>query len=95
MHPRRDLQPQRIQVYKARRVALVIRLRRVRFHRGDVRIVQAHRRFAPGRDDIPFVKLEPDGAGDILLGFGDKGLQRLALGREPESVVNELARTSG
>ena len=70
-------------------VALVIGFGRVGFHRGDVRVVKAQRRFAAGGDDVAFVKFEPHGAGDVFLALGDEGLQRLALGREPKAVINE------
>src|ERR1043165_5947718 len=51
--------------------------------------VERFRRRAPDNDDIALVKLEPDLALDMLLAFVDQRLQRPALGREPEAVIDK------
>ena len=56
MHFRRDFQAQGVQPDKSRRVVLVVGFGRIGFHGGDVRVVEAHRGFAAGADDVPFVK---------------------------------------
>ena len=50
-----NLQPQSIQPDEAGGVVLVVRLCRIGFHRGDVRIVEAHRTLAAGDHDVAFV----------------------------------------
>src|SRR5690606_21665678 len=60
------------------------------FHRRDVLVVEGELGFATDGDDVALVELETDGAGDALLGLVNEGLQGLALGGEPEAVVNEL-----
>src|SRR3546814_5291998 len=40
----------------------------------------------------PFVELEPDLARNLGLAVIDRGLQHLALGREPEAVVDHLGK---
>src|SRR5438094_447076 len=65
LHPRRDLQPQRIESYEPRRVILVICLRRVGFHRGDGRVVEAQGRFAAAAQNTAFVELHAYGAGHV------------------------------
>ena len=53
------------------------------------------RMIGPAADaiDRTFVKLQPHGAGHMLLDFVDGGLQHLALGREPEAVIDQLRVT--
>ena len=65
--------------------------RSVAFHGGDFWIVEALRASAADSDDVAFVKFQPDDASHVALRFGDERLERFALGREPEAVVNELA----
>ena len=60
------------------------------FHGGDILVIEAVRGTASGIDNIAFVELEANLSVDGLLGFGNEGLDGLTLGREPESVVNEL-----
>ena len=69
---------------------MVVGLRGVGFHRGDVRVVEADRALDAGGVDAAFVELHADGAGDMLLGLGDESLDGFALGGEPESVVDEF-----
>ena len=45
---------------------------------------------APGDDDVALVELEAHVALDMLLALVDQRLQHLALGREPEAVVDQL-----
>src|SRR5437660_3020694 len=77
-----------LQADKALGVALVINLV---FLEGDVReAVEAVRRLAP--DDLrqPLIELQPHPAFDLFLALVDRRLQHLALGREPEAVVDQL-----
>ena len=90
MHLRRDFQAQGVQPDEAGGVVLVVGLGRVGFHRGDVRVVEAHRGFAAADHDVALVKFHAHGAGDVLLDLLDVGLQREAFGRIPEAVVNQL-----
>ena len=55
MHLRRHFQSQRIQPDETRRVVLIVRLRRVGFHGGDVRVVEAHRGLASGGHDVALI----------------------------------------
>ena len=84
------LQAQAIEGDEAGGVILVIGFLLAAFHGGDVFVVEAVGRAASGIHDIAFVKLEADFAADGLLGLGNEGLNGLALGSEPEPVVNEL-----
>src|SRR3546814_20542795 len=52
--------------------------------------VEAERRLAADDAGIALVELEPHGAADLFLTMVDRGLEHLALGREPESIVDEL-----
>src|SRR5947208_2724196 len=83
-----EAQAQCLQADKALGVALVINLV---FLEGDVReAVEAVRRLAP--DDLrqPLIELQPHPAFDLFLALVDRRLQHLALGREPEAVVDQL-----
>src|SRR5205085_6909237 len=85
---RGEAEAQRLQPDKALGVALVINLV---FLEGDVReAVEAVRRLAP--DDLrqPLIELQPHPAFDLFLALVDRRLQHLALGREPEAVVDQL-----
>ena len=84
------LKAQGIERDEAGRVVLIVGFRRVGFHGGDVRIVEADPRFAAGRVDAALVKFHAHRAGDVLLRFLDVGLERVAFGRIPEAVVNEF-----
>jgi len=56
MHLRRDFEAQAVQPDETRGVVLVVGFGRVGFHRGDVRVVEAHRGFAAGDHDVALVK---------------------------------------
>ena len=49
MHLRRDFQAQRVEADEAGGVVLVVGLGRVGFHRGDVRVAEAHGQFVSGK----------------------------------------------
>src|SRR6516162_2580569 len=82
-------QPQRVEPDEAFGVHLVV---------GDLAVLECHqipvvqRIFAVAADhaDIALVELEPHPAGDELLALVDCDLQHLALGREPEAVIDQL-----
>jgi hypothetical protein len=86
---RQQLQPQRVQLDEALRVLLVVGAGV--FLEGDMRL-GIERVVGPAGDGAggALVELHADGAGDMLLRFVDQGLQHLALGREPEAVVDQL-----
>ena len=71
-------------------VVLVVGLRGVGFHGGDVGVVEAELALAACGVDAAFVELHTDGAGDVLLALGDEGLDGEAFGGVPEAVVHEL-----
>src|SRR3546814_16176704 len=52
--------------------------------------VEAEGRLAADDARVALIELEPDSAGDVRLAVVDRRLQHLALGREPETVVDEL-----
>src|SRR3546814_19958523 len=61
------------------------------FRSGHVALaVQAVRRLAADDAGIALVELEPHGARHLLLAMVDRGLEHLALRREPEAVVDQL-----
>src|SRR5258707_8465435 len=85
---RGEAQAQRLQADETLCVALVVHLV---FLEGDVRqAVEAVRRLSPDDPRQPLVELQPDPAFDLLLALVDQRLQHLALGREPEAVVDQL-----
>ena len=90
MHRRAEFQTQRVQPDEPAGVALVV-CGCVGFHRRDLWIVETLRALAAGNDDVALVKLEAHDAGYIALRFGGERLQRFALRREPEAVVNQFA----
>lgn len=90
MHLGGNAEAEAVQPNESGGVVLVVSLGRIGFHGGDVRIVEADRGLAPGVDDVPLVEFNTNGAGDVALAFGDKSLERQALGSEPVSVVNEF-----
>src|SRR5258708_4449917 len=58
---------------------------------GDVcEAVERLRRFAPDHPHMALVELEAHRALDMLLALVDERLEHLALGREPEAVVDHL-----
>ena len=90
MHLRRDFQAQRVEADEAGGVVLVVGLGRVGFHRGEVRVVEAHGGFAACDHDVALVKFHAHRAGHVLLALGHVSLECEAFGRKPEAVVNEL-----
>ena len=90
MHLRRDFQAQAVQADEAGGVVLVVGLGRVGFHRGDVRVVEAHGGLAARDHEVALVKFHAHRAGDVLLRFFDAGLEREAFGRKPETVIDEF-----
>src|SRR5215472_7330920 len=52
--------------------------------------VERLRRFAADDSGEALIELQPDRTLDMLLALVDEGLQHLALGREPEAVIDEL-----
>src|SRR4051812_40808762 len=74
-----DFQSQSVQANEPGGVVLVVGLGWVGLHGGDVRIVKTDRGFATGVDDVSLVKLHAHGAANVLLAFGDEGLQSKAL----------------
>src|SRR3712207_2531902 len=87
--PADDAQAQRVQLDEAFGVALVVGAGVVLEGNDLVRIERLWRLAADDRGQA-LVELEAYGAGHVLLTVVDRRLQHLALGREPESVVNEL-----
>src|SRR6266480_130808 len=65
--------------------------RLIAFHGRDFWIVEAPGTLASGHNDIAFVKFEPNESAHVGLRLCDKRLERLAFGREPETVVNQFA----
>ena len=90
MHLGRDFQAQGVELDEAGGVVLVVGLGRVGIHRGDVRIVKAHRGFAAGNHDVALIQLHPHGAGHVLLALGHERLQRQPFRREPVAVIHQL-----
>src|SRR5262249_28052884 len=54
-------------------------------------IVEAHWGFPSGYIQAAFIKLHADGARNVLLTLFDKRLERQPFGREPETVIDQLA----
>src|SRR5438445_10238057 len=67
LHRRRDFETKRIQTNETGRVVLVVGLRRIGFHRGDARMVEAHGGFAARDHDVAFVKFHAHRAGHVFL----------------------------
>src|SRR6478672_13649296 len=83
-----EAEAQRLQADKALGVALVVDLV---FLEGDVRqAVEAVRRLPSADARQPLIQLQPHPPFDLLLALVDRRLQHLALGREPEAVVDQL-----
>src|SRR6185437_6677846 len=82
-------QAQRVELDEARRIAMIVGDRA--FLEGDeILIVQRISAFAADHDDVALVELEAYPAGDVLLAEIDRRLQHLTLGREPETVIDQL-----
>lgn len=90
IHLRVHAQSQPVEADEAGGVVLVVGLRGVGFHGGDVGVVHAELALAASGVDAAFVQLHADGAGDVLLALGDEGLEGEALRGVPEAVVHEL-----
>src|ERR1051326_4203323 len=83
-----EAKAQRLQADKALGVALVVNLV---FLEGDVReAVEAVRRLPSDDARQPLIQLQPHPPFDLLLALVDRPLPHLALGREPEAVVDQL-----
>ena len=82
-------QPQRLQLNKPGRVLLVVRARIV-LKRRNLVVVERVGALAPDDDDVALVELDSHRPLHELLRRVDRRLQGLALGGEPEAVVNEL-----
>ncbi len=57
---------------------------------GKILAIQAERRLAPGANDVALVEFQPHRAGHRALRGIDEGIQRLAQGREPQTVVGQF-----
>src|SRR5947207_11839969 len=85
---RGEAEAQCLQADKALGVALVVNLV---FLEGDVRqAVEAVRRLPPDDRRRALIEFQPHTPLDLLLALIDRRLQHLALGREPEPVVDQL-----
>src|SRR5579863_4664 len=83
-------QAQRVELDEARGIAMIVGDRA--FLEGDeILIVQRISAFAADHDDVALVELEANPASDVLLAEIDRRLQHLALGREPETIVDEFS----
>src|ERR1051326_4872521 len=83
-----EAEAQCLQPDKALGVALVVNLV---FLEGDVReAVEAVRRLSPDDARQPLIEFQPHPSFDRLLALVDQRLQHLALGRNPEAVVDQL-----
>src|SRR6185437_15539647 len=90
LFPQRLRQPQaqRVELDETSRVPLIVDLV---FLEGDVReAIEALRRFAPDDPRRTLVELQPYRALDMFLALVDQRLEHLALGREPEAVIDQL-----
>ena len=63
----------------------------IAFHCRDLWVVQTLRALAPYDDDVAFVKFKPYNRQSRRVVFCDERLERLALRRKQEAVVNKLA----
>src|SRR5262249_33157213 len=82
-------QAQRVEPDEAGGVAMVIGDGAF-LERHEILVVERVLRRAADNGDAALVKAELDRAGNELLRTIDRGLQHLALGREPEAVVDQL-----
>src|SRR5262249_36303591 len=83
-----DLQAERVEVDEALGVLLPVDA--VGFEGDEVRAVERAWGAAPCHGDRALVELEPDRAGHVALHLVDEPLEGLALGGEPEAVVDHL-----
>src|SRR5829696_5456037 len=82
-------QPQRVELDEAGGVAVIIGDGPL-LEGDEVLAVERVRALAPDQVDAALVELQAHAAGDRLLALVDQRLQHLALGREPEAIVDEL-----
>src|ERR1043166_7450738 len=82
-------QPQRLQLYEALGVVLVVGSGVV-LECNDAFAVEGVWRLAPCDDDVSFVELETDVTRDRFLCLIDHRAEDLELRREPESVIDGL-----
>ena len=82
-------QPQRVEPDEALGVLLVVGALVV-LEGDERRRIERVRALAAGHHHVALVELEPHLALDVLLALVDQRLQHLALGREPEAVVDQL-----
>src|SRR5213593_4333704 len=83
-----DPEAERVQVDEPLGVPLTVD--GVRFERGEVGPVEGAWRAAADDDDVALVEPDPHRARDVARALVHQGLERLALGREPEAVVDHL-----
>src|SRR5687767_12211850 len=88
---RPDLEPERVQVDESLGIPLTVHLVGLEGHK--VRAVERAWRLAARHRHRPLVELQAHGAGDVALHLVDQRLQRHALRREPEAVVDHLRVT--
>src|SRR5262245_24295124 len=86
---RQRAQPERVEADEAGGIAMIVR-NLAFLERDEVLVVERIGALATDHRDRALVELERDRAGDELLAPIDRGLQHLALGREPEAVVDQL-----
>src|SRR5580698_219372 len=86
---RQCAQPQRIELDEALGVLLVIGALVV-LECDQAFAIERIRRLPPHQDGVALVELETHRAGDEFLALVDQGLEHLALGREPEAVIDQL-----
>ena len=86
---RQGAQPQRVELDEARGVAVVVGDGAL-LEGDEVLVVERIGALAADDVDAALVELQPHLAGDQFLALVDERLQHLALGREPEAVVDEL-----
>src|SRR5262245_49743252 len=82
-------QAERVELDEASRVLLIVGAGIILESHDRVR-VERFRRRAADDNDVALIELEPDLAFDMLLALIDQRLQHLAIGREPEAVIDEL-----
>src|SRR5262249_34202777 len=86
---RQGAQPQRVEANEARGVAVIVGDLAL-LERHQVLVVERIRALTSDHVDAALVELKRHRAGNELLALVDRGLQHLALGREPEAVVDQL-----
>src|SRR5215813_5147641 len=82
-------QTERVKFDKSRRVAVVVGDRSL-LKSHEILVVERVVALAANNDHVALVELEPHPTGDVVLAIVDRRLQHLALGCEPETVVDQL-----